>query len=147
MASAVPQIYQEKGDSLLVKNINYFEQDDHLNSKLEEKRRNEPMQSRPTNQKPLQKEKSSIKELKDTMTLEQLQIYEKQKDKVSEIKESKVIIPEKTHEEEEGFELLKVERKGEDEKEFEVKIIRKDSVEVAKESPSKQKKQKKKKKK
>ena len=43
MASAVPQIYENK-DSFLIKNTNYFEGDMHLNSKINE--------LKPTNQKP-----------------------------------------------------------------------------------------------
>lgn len=61
-----------------MKNINYFEGDVHLNSKLNE--------NKPTNQKPQQNEspkKGEVKQMIDSMTLEQLQIYEKQKDKVN----------------------------------------------------------------
>jgi hypothetical protein len=39
----------------------------------------------------------------DTMTLEQLQVYEKQKEKVGEMKEQKIIMLAKSHEEEQGF--------------------------------------------
>ena len=80
MASSIPQLYNNK-DSFLIKDINYVEGDLHLNSKISE--------NRPTNQKPSPLKddpstyKSSVKQLVNTMTLEQLQVYEKQKEKVN----------------------------------------------------------------
>ena len=80
MASSIPQLYNNK-DSFLIKDINYVEGDLHLNSKISE--------NRPTNQKPSplkddpSTHKSSVKQLVNTMTLEQLQVYEKQKEKVN----------------------------------------------------------------
>jgi hypothetical protein len=43
MASAIPQLYENK-DSFLLKNIDYYQGDIHLESKMEE--------LKPTNQKP-----------------------------------------------------------------------------------------------
>jgi hypothetical protein len=48
------------------------------------------------------------------MTLEQLQVYEKQKEKVSEMKEERIIQVAKSHEEEEGFEQVSIKRREED---------------------------------
>ena len=59
------------------------------------------------------------------MTIEQLEIYGKQKQKVSEIKEEKIIVPARIPEEEEGFERLNVERSHPREEEgFQVKVIK-----------------------
>jgi hypothetical protein len=59
MASAVPQIYENK-DSFLIKNTTYFEGDIHLNSKINELK---PTNQKPTNESPIKKiEKKSVKE-------------------------------------------------------------------------------------
>ena len=55
-------------------------------------------------------QKGDVKPIIDNMTIEQLEIYGKQKEKVSEIKEEKIIVPARIPEEEEGFERLNVER-------------------------------------
>ena len=99
LASAVPQIYENK-DSFLVKNTDFYQGDIHLDSKLS--------QLKPTNQKPIESpvkksQKGDVKPIIDNMTIEQLEIYGKQKEKVSEIKEEKIIVPARIPEEEEGF--------------------------------------------
>jgi len=41
-------------------------------------------------------QKSNVKQLVNSMTLEQLQVYEKQKEKVNETKEENIVPPSKT---------------------------------------------------
>lgn len=77
----------------------------HLNSKLND--------NKPTNQKPAfesPNKKSEVKQLVNSMTLEQLQVYEKQKEKINETKEEQIILPSKSHEEEEGFEPIRIDQ-------------------------------------
>lgn len=66
MASAIPQLYENK-DSFLVKNIDYYQGDIHIESKMEE--------LKPTNQKPSESptkkspQKGDVKPIINNMTL------------------------------------------------------------------------------
>jgi hypothetical protein len=129
--SAIPQIYAPS-NTFQVKDINYFQGDLHLNSKINE--------SRPTNQKPVANPDSPAKprQLIDTMTLEQLQVYEKQKEKVSEMKEERIIEQMRSPQEEEGFEQVSINRK--DEEGFEVKPVlqQQSSIRLKESKPSRE---------
>ena len=105
----------------MIKNTDYFQGDIHLNSKIDE--------LRPTNQKPVESpvkksQKGDVKPLIDTMTIEQLSVYSKQKEEVSKIKEDRHVVLAVVPEEEEGFERLNVERTRREEEGFEVKVIK-----------------------
>ena len=72
---------------------------------------------KPTNQKPVdspvkKSQKGDVKPLIDTMTIEQLSVYGKQKEEVSKIKEDKHVVPAIVPEEEEGFELIVLDHSG-----------------------------------
>ena len=98
LASAGPS-YQQTTHSVVKKDISALEEDHHLTHKLKE--------LGPTNQKPVPAARQSSQlgpsQLKESMTLEQLHVYHKQKDKVSEIADSKVAPLPPDPNEEEGF--------------------------------------------
>ena len=85
---------------------------------------------KPTNQKPVQSpvkkkpEKGEVRPLLDSLTKEQLDIYGKQKEKVGETKEERVIVPARDIEKEEGFEKINIEKTNKEDEGYDVKVIK-----------------------
>lgn len=83
LSSAVPQIYEPK-DSFLLKRTDQLADDEHLARKME------MTAQKPTNQKAQNESKAQIKDIRNVITNEELQIYEKQKIKVNEMREQPI---------------------------------------------------------